>query len=410
LGFEDAVGAFAGEIASTVLFKDVSAGAPRVYLDTAVSAVTAELTAGIETGLNISIGIGPLAVNVENGTALLTAGKGSTDPARFGFTFVDADGDDFEDQYDLRDLYDVITDDTRSILDLISMDVSVGVLIDLPMSDSLGIFKPLEHGLKYEATLLQSIDGNTLADFDLDNISAVFNGDLIALFEGEAVDPDNVTLNLPDIAALLADFNYLAFLNDPRAVISALDTILGQMQSLFDNYLSKIKLPVIGESIGAGVTFFDDFRYKVLEQVRIKAETPDPVTGKLPTTIDLLTNEVDKLLNVLFNTVNKTYLQARLDTSGASADSYLIASLNFSGVIFDEELAIDFDFGVPGLDLEVKDGSTVRLTLDDLVNIGFGIDKNGFCLLNDTDEKEIGINFTVDAGTFEGSASVLGVL
>ncbi|OYW55641.1 MAG: hypothetical protein B7Z31_10810, partial [Rhodobacterales bacterium 12-65-15] len=56
------------------------------------------------------------------------------------------------------------------------------------------------------------------------------------------------------------------------------------------------------------------------------------------------------------------------------------------------------------------DGSKLRMTLDYLVNIGFGIDKNGFFLLNDTDRAEVGITFTVDAGTFEGSAKVLGVL
>ncbi|MFM2390002.1 MAG: hypothetical protein RLZZ437_1557, partial [Pseudomonadota bacterium] len=420
LGFDEAAAeGMQAAITSAVLYQaEEDKGAPRVYLDTSVSEVAAELTAGIADGLNISVGIGPLAVNVVGGTALLTAGAGSTDPARFGFTFVDADGDDYEDQYDLRDLFKVINDVDRSVLDLISLDIAVGLQIELPMSDSLGIFDPAEHGLTYAADLLVSKPDVSLRDVDLSDLSTVFTdtSDLINLFEGNAVT--GVELSLPDLGELFSNFNYLAFLNDPRAVLSALDTILGQMQSLFDNYLSKIKLPIIGESIGAGVTFFDDFRFKVLEQIRVKAETPDPVTGELPTTIDLLTNEVNSLLNDLFNTANVTYLQAHLEApendpatpEDERRDAYLIASLNFSAVIFDEELAIDFDFGVPGLNLDVSEGSKIGLSLDYLVNIGFGIDRNGFFLLNDTDRNEVEISFDVNAGSFTGSAKVLGIL
>jgi len=411
LGFGEVEGEkLQGKITSEVLYEDTGIGAPRVYLDTDRSAVFAEISAGVESSLNITIGIGPLEVNVVNGTALLTNGKGSSDPALFGFSFIDVDGDAFDDQYDLRDLNALFNDADRSILDMIQMDVQVGILVDLPLSDSLGVFDPATDGIGYSADLLLSIDDQPLGTFDIDQIETHFEGDLIALYNGEAVDPDNLELRLPDLAELFENFNYLAFLNDPRAVLAALDTILNQMQSLFDNYLADIELPVIGDKIGAGVTFFDDFRYSVLEQIRIKAETPDPVTGKLPTTVDLLTNEVNILMNDLFETSGVVYMQARLDTSGSTSESYLLASLNFNGIIFDEDLAVDFEFGVPGLDLEVTDGSKLRMTLDYLVNIGFGIDKNGFFLLNDTDEAEVGITFTVDAGTFEGSAEVLGVL
>jgi Ca2+-binding RTX toxin-like protein len=411
LGFGDVEGvAFKGQITSEALYEYSAVAAPRVYLDTAESAVFAEIKAGIENSLNITIGIGPLEVNVVDGSALLTNGKSSTDPALFGFSFIDVDGDAFDEQYDLRDLFDLVNDPDRTVLDMIQMDVQVGIFVDLPLSDSLGIFNPATDGIGYSADLLLSIDNQPLSSFDIDQIETHFEGDLIALYNGEAVDPDNLEVRLPDLAELFANFNYLAFLNDPRAVLAALDTILNQMQSLFDNYLSDIDLPVIGDKIGAGVTFFDDFRYKVLEEIKIKAETPDPVTGKLPTTVDLLTNEVNALMNDLFDTTGVTYMQAYLDTSGSASESYLIATLNFNGVIFDEDLAVDFEFGIPGLDMEVTEGSKLRMTLDYLVNIGFGIDSKGFFLLNDTDDKEIGITFTVDAGTFEGSAKVLGVL
>ena len=411
LGFGEVEGqALEGKITSETLYEHTLIAAPRIYLDTDRSAVFAEIKAGVENSLNITIGIGPLEVNVVNGSALLTDGKGSTDPARFGFKFIDIDEDSFENQLDLRLLFKLTNDPGLSVLDMIQMDVAVGILIDLPLSDSLGVFDPATDGLYYSADLLLLIDDQPLSTFDIDTIETHFEGDLIALFNGGAVDADNLELRLPDLTDLFANFNYLAFLNDPRAVLSALDTILNQMQSLFDDYLADIELPVIGDKIGAGVTFFDDFRYKVLEEIKIKAETPDPVTGKLPTTVDLLTNEVNTLMNDLFNTTDVVYMQARLDTSGTSSESYLLASLNFNGVIFDEDLALDFEFGVPGLDMEVTDGSKLRMTLDYLVNIGFGIDKNGFFLLNDTDRAEIGITFTVDAGTFEGSAKVLGVL
>ena len=79
-------------------------------------------------------------------------------------------------------------------------------------------------------------------------------------------------------------------------------------------------------------------------------------------------------------TQRQVYLQAYLDTSGSTDESYIYGVLNFNGVIFDEMMNIDFDFGIPGFNLDVEKGSKIRMALDYAINLGFGYDRNGFFL------------------------------
>ncbi|MFA8443592.1 beta strand repeat-containing protein, partial [Yoonia sp.] len=432
LGFDAGNDAQGGIVVSDVLYESDTIGAPRVYLDTDKSGVMATLDAGVEDGLNLTLGLGPLEVGVVGGTAKLTNGTDTTGdtadaqgPARFGFTFIDADGDAdgvSDDQYDLSDLFDIATDSTRTFLEILNLDTAIGIDIDLPFTDNVGLFKPDQHSFEYEADLLKdkglplsAIGTTNPADGEPYEVIDLFEGDLIELAAGNGLSADSVTLVLPDIAGLLSNFNYLDFLNNPRAVLDGLDVILDQMQRLFDNYLGDIELPIVGDAIGAGVTFFDDFRYNVLENLRVKAETPK-ADGTLPTSVDLLTSEVNSLLNTLLGTSGNTYMYAALVTQDADGtalsaeDSYLVGALSFTGEIFNENLAIDFDFGVPGLDLEMEEGSEINFALIYGVNIGFGLDQRGFFMLNDTDNAEVDITIKADAGSFSGSASVLGVL
>lgn len=410
LGFVATGVAISGNVTSEVLTKGTDIGAPRVYLDTEASGILLEMTAGAPDGLNLKLGLGPIALNVVDGTAQLTAGAGETGPAFLGISFVDVDEDAFIDQYDLSDLFNIIGDDARSFADVLALDIGIGIDVSLPFQDSLGLFNPDEHGLTYTTDLVTTDGPVVFSDIDLDALDETFSGDLLNIYKGDPLEGD-FELNLPDLSDFLSNFNVLAFLNDPRAVLDGLDLILDQMQTLFDEYLSQIKLPIVGDAISASVSFFNDFRYNVIEKARVIAETPKP-DGELPTTIDLLTGWLNTELNKIFNAGNTPiqFIQAYLNTEGTVQESYLYGAINFSAKIFDEMLDIALDLGIPGFDLEVKDGSAVRLTLDYTVNLGFGIDSKGFFLLNDTKAKEISIEFTADAGSFEGSMKLLNVL
>ncbi|PTE23456.1 hypothetical protein C5F48_01715 [Cereibacter changlensis JA139] len=409
LGFETLGTVLNGSASSSILRESQEIGAPRVYLDTEKSGLKLEFTAGAPDGLNLKLGFGPISINVVNGTAMLSAGADSTDPAHLALGFNDIDGDEHEGQYDFADLVSLVTDTGRSVLDLFNLDVAIGVVVDLAFQDSLGFLNPDEHGLTFRSDLLTTGGEVKLSGEVLDS----FSGDLINLWNGTGLKGE-FALELPSISDLtdfLSDFNILAFLNDPAAVLNGLDMILDRMQQLFDEYLKTIDLPVVGDAIGSAVTFFTDFRYGVLADAREIANTPK-ADGTLPTTVDLLTGWFNDKLNEVFNPGNEPiqFIQAALDTEGGLSDSYLYGAINFSAVIFDEFLDIAFDLGLPGFDLAVKEGSGIRITLDYSVNIGFGLNKTGFFLLNDTDVEEIRIGITADAGTFQGSAKLMGVL
>ena len=409
LGFEGGSSASDGDMVSEVLFEAVTAGAPRVYLDTEKTGITASFVAGVNDGLNIKLGLGPVEVQVQNGKALINAGDGTGDPAFLKFLINDIDGDDNEDQYDLSHLFDIPGDADLGFADLFGFDAKIGVDIELPLSDSLGLFDPAVNKLSWKADLLSLKDGVTLKSIDLGDLGASFGGDLVSLYLGDGINMDNFEFGLPDLSDFLSNLNVLSLLNNPRLVLGGLDLLMDQMQTQFDNFLGGITLPVVGDAIGAGVSFFQDFRYNVLQAALDYANQPLE-DGSLPTTVDLLTGFVNDALNDLLSTNDVEYLQAHLNTDGSTEDSYIYGVLSFNAVIFDEMMDIDFDFGIPGFNMEVEQGSQIQMKLDYAVNIGFGFDKNGFFMLNDEDVAEVGIGFTVDAGSFEGSMSVFNIL
>ena len=413
LGFAGDSGFSAGDMTSEVIYDGVTAGAPRVYLDTVNTGIIASFTAGVNDGLELKLGLGPIEVMVENGHALITAGDDAGSPAFLRLGINDIDGDEHADQYDLSHVFEISNDPAVGYADLFDLDAAMAIDVFLPMSDTLGLFDPTTDGLSWKADLLVTPDDFVLANLTSANWSTSLEGALMDIYNGVALAVGDglgeIKFEMPDLSEFLENLNVLAILNDPKLVLGGLDMLLNQMQQIFDDYLSGINLPVVGDAIGAGVTFFDDFRLNVVQKALAWAETP-LADGSYPTTVDFLTGVVNDALNDLLGTSGTQYLQAYLNTDGATEDSYLYVALNFNAIIFDEEVAIDFDLGVPGFDLAVEDGSKVRMTLDYIVNIGFGYDGTGFFLLNDTDENEVSIDFTVDAGSFEGSMSLFGIL
>lgn len=409
LGFASNGASAESSFEGEALYEAVDRGAPRVFIDTAKSGIAFDFIGGVDSGLNLSLGLGPIAIQVVDGKALLNSGDGTGGPAHLGFKLNDIDGDDNEGQYDVSHLAAIRGDQDVDFTQLLDFDVQIGIDIDLPFSDTLGVFDPSQHGLKWQTELLAMVDGASWADIDFSNLTNTLTGELPNIFDGKGIDFSKFELNLPDVSDFISSIDVLALLNDPRVVLGGIDDIMGEIDDLFGDYLEDINLPVIGDAIGSGVTFFNDMRNNVIQPALAYANTP-LADGSMPTSVDLITGFLNEQLNGVLGTSGATYLHAHLETSGSISDAYLYGAINFSGEIFREEMDIDFDFGIPGLNIEVEEGSEILMALDYTVNIGFGLDRNGFFLLNDTDQAEVGIEFLVDAGTFEGSMSVLNLM
>ncbi len=409
LGFASSGSSTLSTFDGEALYEAVDRGAPRVFIDTAKSGIAFDFIAGVDNGLNLSLGLGPIAIQVVDGKALLNSGDGTGGPAHLGFKLNDIDGDDNDGQYDVAHLASIRGDEDVDFTQLLEFDVQIGINIDLPFGDTLGIFDSTKHGLKWQTEMLAMVDGASWADIDFSNLSATLTGELPNIFDGTGIDFSKFELNLPDIGDFISSIDVLALLNDPRVVLGGIDDIMGEIDDLFGDYLEDINLPIIGDAIGSGVTFFNDMRNNVIQPALAYANTP-LADGSMPTSVDLITGFLNDQLNAVLGTTDATYLHAHLETGGSISNAYLYGAINFSGEIFREEMDIDFDFGLPGLNIEVEEGSEILMALDYTVNIGFGLDRNGFFLLNDTDQAEIGIEFLVDAGTFEGSMSVLNLM
>ncbi|MFD1695440.1 beta strand repeat-containing protein [Roseibium aestuarii] len=390
-----------GDLTGSALVLTEETGAPRIYLDTEKTGITLSFTAGARD-ITVDLSLGPVGVTVTDGTALITDGDGGA--AYLSLVLNDIDGDAHDGQLDLASLFDL-----ENYGALFGVEAQIAIELDLPFSDSLGLFDPSDMGLSWSADLISVVNGADLSDFDLNDLSSFYEGALVDLYVDGEINLDGFELDLPDLTEFFDNLNVLALLNNPVLVLEGLDMIFAQVQKLIDDYLGGIDLPIIGDALGDSAKLFQQLRYYVIEEALVYALTPT-ADGTLPTTIELLTGFLNDTLNDLFGTGDIEFIQAYLNTDGSTEESYVYGVLNFSAVLFSESIDIDFDLGIPGLNLAVEEGSQVLLQLSYMVNIGFGYDRNGFFLLNDTDDAEVKLEFLVDAGSFEGSMSVLNIL
>ncbi|TYC64145.1 hypothetical protein FMN50_01765, partial [Rhodobacterales bacterium] len=382
-----------GAIVGSVLHHTEGDHAPRVFLDTEKTGMTLSFTAGTDD-VNVEFDFGPLSVTVADGVAMITDGEGGA--AFLGLTVNDIDGDAHVGQLDLSALGAL--DGVGSALqnDLFDVVAKIAIDIDLPFSDSAGLFDPDQHGVSWNVELLVGQDGD-------------FEGALVDLERDKVIDLTAFHFDIPDLEAYFENLDIVDVLQDPQFILDGLDTIFAQIQSLLEDYLGDITLPIIGDALGNSVTVFKQFRYYVIDVVMDYA-SEQIMNGSMPTATDLLSGFMNQVINELFSTNDVTYVQAALQIDPTTGESYVYGALNFSQILFAEMIDIDFDLGIPGLSLEVEDGSQVLLQIAYTVNIGFGFDKRGFFLLNDTDQAEVELEFLVDAGTFSGSMNILEIL
>ncbi|MCF2872357.1 hypothetical protein L0664_14880 [Octadecabacter sp. G9-8] len=232
--------------------------------------------------------------------------------------------------------------------------------------------------------------------------------------------PHFIELNLPGVG-LFDCAGILDLLNNPQAIINGLDMMAGTIQGFIDDFMGDLDLPVIGDNLALGAGFFDDFIYDALDEVRADLERPiDPaVSDALPTSLDLINVLLNRALNLMFDpndtSADQQYIAAAVIDNGEPA---IYGALSFDFEVFNADLNVDLALEIPGLNLDVDagDGIHLRTVLD--IDLGFGLDCEGFFVLNDVDSPEIALTFEASlidfdpttADTFEAGMSIGGVL
>ena len=218
--------------------------------------------------------------------------------------------------------------------------------------------------------------------------------------------PHFYDLKLPG-AILFNCSDILDLVNDPLAIVNGLDTVFGTIQGAVDEYLSGINLPIIGDNLAVGATFFNNFRYDVLDNARQYLETPK-ADGSLPTTFDLVNDQLNDLIVDMFGAGAQQFIA--MSVYDDDNEPALFGALSFSYEIFNENLDVGFDLGIPGLNLNVDTASAINLSANLDIDFGFGLDCGGFFLLNDTDLAEAAITFTASAVNFTAEMNIGNVL
>jgi Ca2+-binding RTX toxin-like protein len=238
--------------------------------------------------------------------------------------------------------------------------------------------------------------------------------------------PHYVALKLPSLPDC---GDLLDLINDPLAVVNGLDMILGTIQDFVTEALSDIDLPVVGTNLMQGAQFFSDLRYDVIDGARTYLENPidtdnDPSTpDERPTTLDLVNTYMNDAFASSIGTVLGTdTARFQLDVFDNSADPDSHAAL-YGGfvldfIVFNEDLDVGFNLDIPGLNLAVDDASTLNFQSRLNLELAFGLDCNGFFVLNKYDDgtdptftPEGALTITASAGEdFTASMNIGGVL
>jgi Ca2+-binding RTX toxin-like protein len=369
------------------------------------SGISFTFIAGVNDGLNMTLAIGPLSVSVVDGHALISGGDLAhpSTPAFVKIGFNDA-ADDANttgaDETDGRLGIDSIVaaflpGSAVTVADLFTLDAKAYLDIALPIEDSLGLLNPDDHHINIRGTLLD-ISGGTVV------------GILPALVSGGSFG-SYLTLDVelvPDFAGILADLNPYAILNDPLLLTSGLDTILTAIDKTLRKIINAMDLPIVGDSMMQGLNLFNDVKNAILQPILAAASTPK-ANGDLPTTIDLLEGVVNDVLKDLFGTdqdIISAYLVENQD------NPVLYAEIAFDVTVFSAALDVGFDLGIPGFNLDVGAASAILFDIVADLHIGFGIDRNGFFFLNDTDEGEISLTAVISTAQGFTAAATLGVV
>ena len=222
-------------------------------------------------------------------------------------------------------------------------------------------------------------------------------------------------VDFSEVFQFLEDFQNgnLDWFEKIKLAVVGLDELFDRLEaSLNSNLASKVKdAPIIGNALGSGFDFLGNLKNKVIEPFS------DFVYESTGLNAELVADKLKELFGTpltLDTSLKSKLLSGRSDSWSdngflmyRSSDNYAEWFLHLSGS-YELGNNLGFDFGLPGLALDLEGGLNLDLSWN--LNFGFGIDDTqGFYLiLTDADELWLDATANVDA-TVNGSLAGLGI-
>ena len=222
-------------------------------------------------------------------------------------------------------------------------------------------------------------------------------------------------VDFSEVFQFLEDFQNgnLDWFEKIKLAVVGLDELFDRLEaSLNSNLASKVKsAPIIGNALGSGFDFLGKLKNKVIEPFS------DFVYESTGLNAELVADKLKELFGApltLDASLKNNLLSGHSDSWSdngflmyRSSDNYAEWFLHLSGS-YELGNNLGFDFGLPGLALDLEGGLNLDLSWN--LNFGFGIDDTqGFYLiLTDADELWLDATANVDA-TVNGSLAGLGI-
>ena len=218
--------------------------------------------------------------------------------------------------------------------------------------------------------------------------------DMQAFFQAALTGaPLPVTVSLPDLSGVFDDLNLLG----DRNWVDNIDMVLGLVEDLLRGDVLGIQLPFAGDRLAGAADFIGDLRSEFATIVG---------TGGIQPVVDALNDLLGPgNLNLLSSPIVARYMLAG-DTDYRVFAGETFDPLHMIDVQLDISLAgvwnsaapLSFDFGLPGLGLEVLDGSGINAEIDWAFDLIFGLDKEHGAYLETgaVDELTLDMALTLD--------------
>jgi hypothetical protein len=342
---------------SIVLDVDLTTPAsPVVYLDTAS---TLDFGVAIyDTNVTAGLSLGPIGLYIAGGTLAFTAAASSTAPATFNVSLNSTTGN----RYNLQQLANGNFGwfGTSSPF---TAGITGQVTVNLPISTTQG-GSPL-------ATPLSLTIAN-LGDFITDALTNPSNLG------------NDITFGVPDLGSI---FSSIDLLGNDQGIIGLLDTLLGTLQTLLNGKLLGLNLPLVGNALSSAGNFLGDLKSEIdsiagqvgigpVQQALYNVLGPSGANLLQPGSGQTASEYTDVPVKYSTTADPNTFVTVTSTTMLPSAQNIqdIEFDLNLGGV-YKPTVPINFDLGLPGLGLNVQNG-TVDVDLTWTLGLDFGINRS----------------------------------
>ena len=349
----------------------------RFFIDTDETGAFADVSID-GSDLNFQTNLGPIEIEVKNGTALLSGDDAEGDAASdAGFEVGDKSTNAATFHFGLDDDAKNGPGDSDSLM----------LFSEMEAVDSSYFTTSFEAGA--EMLLPVYALGAHIGDLEISI------GDVVNDRDARSID-----IKAPDIATLLGDVN---FLNNPEVLISGLDMFFASLDKVLVDNVLGFELPFVGDALEGFGNFVGDLRDSIIPALWEEVEEYKLNFPGQPVTTSTL------VANVLQEQFDALGWGATITGNTDINSGILDFDLNFNIELFREQVALDADFGVPGLGLSVNDGAIEFYgEVDFDLGFGFGLQEGFF--LKTADDSEIELVFGADFDAMPELSASLGIL